>query len=435
MDPVIVSLTVGVSLIILLTFGVWIGIALMGVGLIAITAFTPINAGLTVGTTLWGAMNSWTLTALPLFIWMGEILTRSRLGDWMFQGLAPWVQGIPGKLLHVNVFGSGIFAAICGSSAATAATIGRITIPELRRRGYDDFMLVGSLSGSGTLGLLIPPSITMIVYGVAAEVSIARLFVAGVVPGLVLMLLFALVVGVWTKVRLSSVPDETIATDWKARREGLVKLLPVVLLIVFVIGTIYTGVATPTEAAAVGVTGALVLSFLSGGFGYKEFISSIESGVRTNCMIGLILAGAAFMSTAMGFTQIPNFFAAQVNGLGLSPVMLIMFLTVIFIILGCFLDGISMVLLTAAIVLPTVQAAGIDLLWFGIFIVLVVEMSQVTPPVGLNLFVLQGLSGRSLGYVAMATLPFFSMLVLMLVLIWNIPEMVYWLPDQMFTRR
>lgn len=435
MDPATVSLTVGASLFALLIFGAWIGLALMGVGLIAIAAFTPVNPGLTLGPTMWSATNSWTLTALPMFVWMGEILTRSRLGEWMFQGLAPWVQRIPGKLLHVNVFGSGIFAAICGSSAATAATIGRITLPELRRRGYDDFMLVGSLSGSGTLGLLIPPSITMIVYGVAAEVSIARLFMAGVVPGIVLMLLFALVVGVWAKVKRGSVPDENdIPTDWKARRQGAVKLLPVVLLIAFVVGTIYAGIATPTEAAVIGVAGALVLSAVSGGFGWKEFTDSVAGAVRTNCMIGLILAGAAFMATAMGFTQLPNYFATQVNGLHLSPAMLIIILTFIYIIMGCFLDGISMVLLTAAVILPTVHAAGIDLLWFGIFIVLVVEMSQVTPPVGLNLFVLQGLSGRSLGYVATATLPFFFMLIVMVILIWNIPELVSWLPDRMFSR-
>lgn len=435
MDPTTVSFAVGASLFALLIFGVWIGLALMGVGLIAIAAFTPVDPGLTLGPTMWSVINSWTLTSLPMFIWMGEILTRSRLGEWMFQGLAPWVQRIPGKLLHVNVFGSGIFAAICGSSAATAATIGRITLPELRRRGYDDFMLVGSLSGSGTLGLLIPPSITMIVYGVAAEVSIARLFMAGVVPGIVLMLLFALVVGVWAKVKRGSVPDENdIPFGWKARLQGAVKLVPVVLLIMFVVGTIYTGVATPTEAAVIGVAGALFLSVVSGGFGWKEFTGSVAGAVRTNCMIGLILAGAAFMATAMGFTQLPAYFAAQVSGLQLSPAVLIIILTFIFIIMGCFLDGISMVLLTATVILPTVHAAGIDLLWFGIFIVLVVEMSQVTPPVGLNLFVLQGLSGRSLGYVATATLPFFFMLILTVVLIWNIPEMVSWLPNQMFSR-
>lgn len=435
MDPAVVALALGGGLVVLLACGIWIGLALMAVGLIALEGFTSIDAGLSLGTTLWGATNSWTLTALPMFIWMGEILARSRLAEDMFRGIAPWVQGIPGRLLHVNVFGCGIFAAISGSSAATAATIGRMTIPELRKRGYGDFMLVGSLSGSGTLGLLIPPSLTMIVYGVAAEVSIARLFVAGVIPGLILMGLFSAVVAVWALLNPNDIPPRDPKIPLMAKLKESILLIPVVLLIIAVIASIYLGIATPTEAAVVGVAGALLLSGLSGGLTWQNFLEGVAGAVRTNCMIGIILAGAAFLSTAMGFTQLPLHFAEWIKTFNLSPTMLIAVLTVVYIFLGCFLDGISMVLLTAAIILPTVQAAGIDLLWFGIFIVLVVEMSQITPPVGLNLFVLQGMARRSLGYVALASVPFFLMLNAMVVLITMFPDIVMWLPDQMFTRR
>jgi len=431
MDPSSASLFLITAMILVLACGLWIGLALGLVGYIAFAVLTNANPALSFGTTIWGAMNSWTLTALPMFIWMGEILFRSTLSDDMFKGLAPWMQRLPGRLLHTNVFGCGIFAAISGSSAATAATIGRMTIPELRRRGYDDFMNIGSLAGSGTLGLLIPPSIIMIVYGVAAEVSIARLFIAGVIPGIVLMLIFSGVLILWALMNPDKVPARDAPMSLAAKLNESRRLIPIVGLIIVVLGSIYTGIATPTESAVLGVVGALALTVLTGTFSLGMLNASVMGAVRTNAMIGLILAGASFLTTAMGFSGLPRIFAEWVNTLGLSQLGLILALTIVYIILGCLIDGISMVVLTAAVVMPAVKAAGIDLVWFGIFIVLVVEMAQITPPVGFNLFVLQGLTGRSIGYVALAALPFFFAMLAMVAIIILVPQLATWLPDQM----
>lgn len=431
MDPASASLLLIIVMFLALACGVWIGLALGLIGYIAFAALTNANPALSFGTTVWGSMNSWTLTALPMFIWMGEILFRSTLSDDMFKGLAPWMQRLPGRLLHTNVFGCGIFAAISGSSAATAATIGRMTIPELRRRGYDDFMNIGSLAGSGTLGLLIPPSIILIVYGVAAEVSIARLFIAGIVPGIVLMLIFSAVLIVWALMNPDKVPPRDAPMSFVEKLNQSRRLIPIVGLIVVVLGSIYTGIATPTESAVLGVVGALALTVFTRTFSWKMFQASVMGAVRTNAMIGLILAGAAFLTTAMGFSGLPRILAEWVNTLGLSQVGLIVALTIVYIILGCLIDGISMVVLTAAVVMPAVKAAGIDLVWFGIFVVLVVEMAQITPPVGFNLFVLQGLTGRSIGYVALAALPFFLAMLAMVAIIVFLPDLATWLPNQM----
>lgn len=431
MDPVTAALAIGAILIALLTLGTWIGLALAAVGYAAMIMLTKAQPGLAFGTTIWGANNSWALTALPMFIWMGEILFRSRLSEDMFRGLAPWMQGLPGRLLHTNVYGCGIFAAISGSSAATAATIGKMTVPELRKRGYDDYMLIGTLAGSGTLGLLIPPSIILIVYGVAAEVSIARLFIAGVIPGIVLMLMFSGVVIAYALMKPATIPPRDPPLPLLVKLRESRRLIPVIGLIALVIGSIYTGFATPTESAVLGVVGALALSALTGGLTTRVFLDSLMGATRTSCMIALILTGAAFLTTAMGYTGLPRLLADWIAGQGLHQVALIAALTVVFIVLGCFLDGISMVVLTSAVVLPAVQAAGIDLLWFGIFVVLVVEMAQITPPVGFNLFVLQSLTGRDLWYVAWCAIPFFLAMLLMIVLVVAAPGLITWLPDQM----
>jgi tripartite ATP-independent transporter DctM subunit len=431
MEPATASLLLIGSLLVILAFGVWIGLALGLVGYLALVLVAGADPALSFGTTIWGSMNSWTLTALPMFIWMGEILFRSSLSDDMFKGLAPWMQRLPGRLLHTNVFGCGIFAAISGSSAATAATIGRMTIPELRKRGYDDFMNVGSLAGSGTLGLLIPPSIILIVYGVAAEVSIARLFIAGVLPGLVLMLIFSGVLMGWALMNPDKVPPRDPPMSLGEKLYASRRLIPIIGLILLVLGSIYGGYATPTESAVLGVVGSLILTLATGTFSWSMLGGSIMGAVRTNAMIGLILAGAAFLTTAMGFTGLPRLFAEWINAQGLSQIALIIALTGVFIVLGCFIDGISMVVLTAAVIMPAVKAAGIDLVWFGIFVVLVVEMAQITPPVGFNLFVLQGLTGRSMGYIALAALPFFLAMIVMIAILVALPELATWLPNQM----
>ncbi len=429
-DIAIMGLLV-LTLFAILGSGVWIGLTLSGVAWIAMALFSSRPAGDAMAVTIWGASSSWTLTALPLFVWMGEILFRTRLSQDMFRGLAPWMQALPGRLLHVNVVGCAIFAAVSGSSAATCATIGKMSLPELKARGYPDAISVGSLAGAGTLGLLIPPSIIMIVYGVSAEVSIAELFIGGVFPGLLLALLFSGYIAFWALRHPESVPASDIHYTFAQKLRESRHLIPVMLLIAAVLGSIYAGVATATEAAAVGVVGALAISAVQGSLTWQSFRDSLMGGTRLYCMIALILAGAAFLTLSMGYIGLPRHLAEWIGSLGLSRWQLLLALAGFYILLGCFLDGISMVVLTMGVILPTVQAAGIDLLWFGIFVVVVVEMAQITPPVGFNLFVLQGMTGREIGWIARVTLPFFVMMVVALGLIYAVPDIVTWLPQHM----
>ncbi|MBS0344160.1 MAG: TRAP transporter large permease subunit, partial [Proteobacteria bacterium] len=360
-----------------------------------------------------------------------EILFRTRLSQDMFKGLAPWMQSLPGRLLHTNVVGCAIFAAVSGSSAATCATIGKMTLPELGRRGYPKDMVIGTLAGAGTLGLLIPPSIIMIVYGVAADVSIAQLFIAGILPGIVLALLFSGYIAIWALRHPDQVPPADTRMTFMQKLHESRSLIPVALLILAVLGSIYAGIATATEAAAVGVVGALVISAAQGSLSWSTFSESLLGATRLYCMMALILAGAAFLTLAMGYIGLPRHLAEWIGSLGLSKFQLIMMLAAFYIVLGCFLDGISMVVLTMGVIMPTVVAAGIDPLWFGIFIVLVVEMAQITPPVGFNLFVLQGMTGEQLTYVARVALPMFFLMVAAVLLIYFVPGIVTWLPQHM----
>ncbi|MCD8564871.1 MAG: TRAP transporter large permease subunit [Burkholderiaceae bacterium] len=429
MDVSIIGLIVAVIMLVLLASGVWVAITLMSVGLLSMLMFSHAPAATIQSTVIWGQSSSWALTALPLFIWMGEILYRTRLAKDMFEGLTPWLAGFPGRLIHINVVSCGIFAAVSGSSAATTATIGRITIPELLKRGYDEKTTIGSLAGSSTLGFLIPPSIIMIVYGVAADVSITRLFIAGVLPGIMLMALFMGYLAIWSMLNPSKVPPREARVPILQRIWATRKLFPIVALMIAVIGSIYMGIATATEAAAVGVVGALLIALLTGSLTKQSFIDSVLGATRTSVMVSFILAGAAFLSTAMGFTGIPRELAAWVGTLGLDKFELLLALTLLFIILGCFLDGISIVVLTAAVIMPITQQAGIDPIWFGIFIVVVIEMSQITPPVGINLFILQSMTGRNIWQVAVAAFPFFLLLVVATILLILFPEIATWLPD------
>jgi len=419
------------TLFLLLGSGVWICLTLAGVAWIGMELFSSRSAGDAMAVTIWGSASSWTLTALPLFIWMGEILFRTKLSENMFKGLAPWVNALPGRLLHTNILGSTIFAAVSGSSAATCATIGKMTIPELTDRGYPPERVIGSLGGASTLGLLIPPSIVMIVYGVAAEVSIAKLFVAGVIPGLLLAGLFSGYLMIWALMNPEKVPkaDEGMSFTEKLRASS--ELIPVVLLIGGVIGSIYVGIATATEAAAIGVVGALLLSAYQRSLNWQSFKDALLGATRLYCMMALILAGAAFLTLAMGYIGLPRQLAEWVGSLGLSPGLLLLALALFYILLGCFLDGISMIVLTMGVIVPTVQAAGIDLIWFGIFIVIVVEMAQITPPVGFNLFVLQGMTRREINWIARVCMPYFFLMVLAVCLLYWFPQIAMWLPGQM----
>ncbi|SHM23838.1 TRAP transporter large permease [Roseibium suaedae] len=433
MDLSLVAFLLGIGMLAALATGIWVGVALFAVALSAMMLLVSAPTGTVLATTVWGASNSWDLTALPMFIWMGEILFRSKLSEDMFAGLSPWMRNIPGRLLHVNILGCGIFAAVSGSSAATTATIGKMSLPELKRRGYDERMAIGTLAGSGTLGLLIPPSIILIVYGAATEQSIARLFIAGVLPGILLACLFMGYVMVWALINRDKMPEAEEPVPFMERLRATRRLFPIIGLIAGVIGSIYAGLAAPTEAAAIGVLLSLLLSWASGTLTRKNFIDALMGATRTSCMIAFILAGAAFLTVAMGFTGIPRELATWIGTLGLSPLQLLAALTVFFVVLGCFLDGISVVVLTTSVILPMVQQAGLDLIWFGIYLVLVVEMSQITPPVGFNLFVLQGMTGHNIFKVAWMAMPFFLLMILATVLIVLFPELALWLPQTMLS--
>ena len=414
----------------LLGSGVWVGLALVGVAFVGMELFAASGStGDRMATELWSASSSWTLTALPMFIWMGEILFRTRLSQDMFNGLSPWLARLPGGLVHTNIIGCTVFAAVSGSSAATLTTVGKMSIPELRKRNYPEHMVIGTLAGAATLGLMIPPSLALIVYGVSINESIIKLFFAGVLPGLVLAAMFMTYVAAYSFVSKDWSPVQETGMTIVDKIKNSRFLIPVMLLIIAVIGSMFLGIATATEAAAIGVIGALVLAALQGSLNWSTFTESLMGATRTSAMIALILAGAAFLKMAMGFTGLPRELADSIAGMELSRFHLLMALLVFYIILGCFLDGISAIVLTMAVVEPMVREAGIDMIWFGIFVVVVVEMAQITPPIGFNLFVLQGMTNHEMGYIAKAAIPMFLIMVLMVfVLIW-FPELATWLPE------
>jgi C4-dicarboxylate transporter DctM subunit len=415
-------------MILFLASGVWIAISLGIVGLVAMLFTANVPIGSVLATTVWAASASWTLAALPLFIWMGEILFRTRLSEEMFRGLSPWLQWLPGRLMHVNVVGCGIFAAVSGSSAATCATIGKIALPELEKRGYDRSMSLGSLAGAGTLGLLIPPSIPMVVYAVTANVSVLQVFLGGFLPGLLVMGLYSGYIIIWSLLNPSKTPPRDPPMAFRDKLRQSAKLVPCLLLILTVFFSLILGFATATECAAWGVMGALLLAWWSGTLTRDTFLESVMSATRLTCMIMLILAGAAFTTAAMAYTGIPAALAEWVQGQNLTPHKLVLALTVMYIILGCLIDGISMIVLTAVIVLPMVKQAGFDLVWFGVYLVIHVEMAQITPPVGFNLFVLQNMSGRDTWSVAKSAFPFFLLLNVAVFIITFFPDIVLVLP-------
>ena len=426
--PIIIFLFV---LFLLLGSGVWVGLALLGVAFVGMELFTSRPPGDAMITTIWTASSSWTLTALPLFIWMGEILFRTRLSEDMFRGLSPWMARLPGGLVHTNIVGCTVFAAVSGSSAATLTTVGKMSIPELRKREYPETMIIGTLAGAATLGLMIPPSLTLIVYGVTINESITKLFIAGILPGLVLASMFMGYVAIYSKVSNRFNPTEEPRLSFAEKLRNSRFLIPVILLITLVIGSMYLGFATATEAAAFGVLGSLVLAAGQGSLSWSTFTESLMGATRTSAMIAFILAGAAFLSLSMGFTGLPRGLADFIATMELSRFELLMVLLVFYIILGCFLDGISSVVLTMAVVEPMVRQAGIDVIWFGIFIVVVIEMAQITPPIGFNLFVLQGMTSHEMNFIARAALPMFGIMVLMVFVLILFPDLATWLPENM----
>jgi tripartite ATP-independent transporter DctM subunit len=432
MDSIgITSLLLGTLFFFLLGCGVWIGVSLIAVAGVGIHFFTSIPAGKVLGNIAWNTLNSWPLTCLPLFIFMGEILFRTRLSQQLFSGLAPWVNRLPGRLLHTNVLGCALFAAISGSSAATCATMSKVTIPEFKRLGYDTSLSIGSLAGSGTLGFLIPPSIIMVIYGVLADQSIGKLFMAGVIPGCLAAALYMGYIVLRGLLNPSITPSTETSYTWGQRIRALPLIFPVFVLMVMVLGTIYTGWATPTEAAAIGVAGALLIALLTRSLSWLSFKESLMGSTKTTCMMCLIVLGASYFSTAMGYLGIPKAMAMMVAHWHLSPYALVFSLTILYIILGCFLDGGSIIVITLPITLPLVEAAGFSAIWFGVFLVIMAELCQITPPLGFNLFVLQKETGFEITYITRAAFPFFLLLLLTAALITVFPQIALWLPSKM----
>ncbi len=429
MDATVILATVLAILAIALGLGIWVGLALYCVAITGLALFRTMPVDKLLAQLTYNTLTTPELIALPMFILMAEILFHTRLSSSLFKGLSPWTHGLPGRMLHVNVLACTLFAAISGSSAATAATVGRITLSELFRRGYDRDLVMGSLAGAGTLGFLIPPSVIMIIYGVLSETSILKLFIAGILPGFLLAGCYMGYLGVRALLRPGLVPEEPLRPTWKDRILGLVDLGPVVFLILLVLGSMYGGFASPSEAAAVGVLGAILVSAGQRTLSWKTISMACLGAVRTTSMIALIVSGAVFLSVSMGFLGVPRMIATEIAALDLSPMGLILLLLVFYAILGCVLDGLSAIVMTLPITLPLVLAAGFDKIWFGVFVVIVVEMAQITPPVGFNLFVIQGLTGEDIGRVAKAAIPFFAIMCAMAILIAVFPEIATFLPS------
>jgi tripartite ATP-independent transporter DctM subunit len=422
-------------LTLLLGAGVWIGLGLIGTGWGLTALFRPnLPVDKLLAQQAFNAGTSMELLALPLFILMAEVLFRSRLSESLFTGLAPWTRRLPGRLSHVTIIASTLFAAVSGSSAATTATVGRITTTELLARGYDRNLVIGSLAGAGTLGFLIPPSVIMIIYGVLAAESVLKLFIAGIIPGLILAGAYSGYLAVRALINPALVGEMPPPTTWAERGRALVGLAPVVFLIVLVVGSMYGGYASPTEAAAVGVAGAALIGIGQRTLTWRGMREAAVEAALTCSMIGFIIIGAVFLSVVLGYLGVPRFIAAQIQALDLSPFGLILVLLVFYILLGCVMEGMSAIVLTLPITLPLVQHAGYDKLWFGVFLVLVVEMAQITPPVGFNLIVIQRLTGDRIGRVARAALPFFFIMIAMVVLISVFPGIVGWLPSTVAAR-
>jgi C4-dicarboxylate transporter DctM subunit len=439
-EPLILTLCLFAVLLVLLLGGVWIGFTLFGVGIAGLLIY-PSNLppsmsiwdkiGGLMANSAWNSMNSSVLTALPLFILMGEILFRTAISTRLLNGLVPWLSSIPGRLLHINVFACSLFAAVSGSSAATTATVGKITLDELSKRGYDRSLAIGSLAGAGTLGFLIPPSLIMIIYGVLSDTSIGKLFIAGVIPGLFLASMYTIYIIIQAKLKPGIVPDKDETYSFAQKMTALKDLFPILLLVFVVLGGIYLGFTTPTESAAIGVVGALILAIAYHCLTWDNFREALLSAVQTTCMICLIISGAAFLSQVVGFTGIARGISTYIVGLNTSPYVLLFILAIMYLILGMILDGISIVVMTLPIVLPIIITAGFDPLWFGIFLVIMVELSQITPPVGFSLFVIQGIAFEPVSAIIKATIPFFLIMILMVVILSVFPDLVLYLPNLM----
>ena len=430
-DPITIAIAVLCLMLAVLATGMWVFMALAivaSLSLFAVLGFSPDKIGAIASRIIVRSASSWELAAVPMFVWMGEIMFRTDISERLFKGLAPIVAKIPGGLLHTNVLGSALFAAVSGSSAATTATVGKITTTELSRRGYSESLALGSLAGAGSLGLLIPPSIVLIIYGVLAEVSIAKLFIAGIVPGLMIATFYSAYIVCRCMVSPHLAPANVVDAQDATAKEIVRNLAPIIGLISVVLGSIYSGWATPSEAAAIGVFAALTFALFSGQLSRKMLSVSMINALKTSCMVCSILICAAFLSSAVGYMHIPRNIALYLDTLGLSPYVLIAVLAIFYILLGFFLDGISIIVMSLPITLPIIVNAGFDPIWYGIFLVIMIELGQMTPPVGFNLFVIQGFSGVPIHKVAYYAIPFFLLMCIAMLVLVVFPEIVLWLP-------
>lgn len=439
-DPLVLTVVLLFVMFALLLSSIWIGASLMLTGIFGMLIFkNHLPASISIidkigdllSSSLYDSLNSWSLASLPMFILMGELLYKSSISSKLFNGLIPWLNNVPGRLLHINVAACSLFAAVSGSSAATTATVGKITLTELKKRGYSKSLAIGSLAGSGTLGFLIPPSLIMIIYGVLSNVSIGQLFIAGILPGLLLASSYAIYIIIAATINKNAVPEKSDKITWKNKVDSIKDLAPIMFLITLVLGSIYAGFATPTEAAALGVLGSVLLGLYFKSLDFEVFKVAILNSIKTTVMISFIIAGAGFLSQVVGFLGIATALSEYIASLHLSPYMLIFVVGIMYMILGMMLDGISMVVMTLPIVLPIITLAGFDPLWFGIFLVFMVELSQITPPVGFSLFVIQSISGEKIDYILKATFPFFVIMILVVVLVTAFPEIAFYLPRRM----
>ena len=431
MEIASISLTLCALLVLFMGGTVWVGISLFLVGFGGFIVFTELPFGSILATTGWNNTSGSAMMALPMFVWMGEILFRSRISENLFKGLTPWMDRIPGRLLHVNILACTFFAAVSGSSAATTATVGKITVPELAKRGYNKSLTVGSLAGAGTLGFLIPPSMMMLVYGIIGDVSIGKLFIAGVIPGFMLAGIFSLYIMVRCLITPSMAPAGAEHHTWRQRFQAIPEILPVLVLILVVLGSLYAGWATPTEAGAVGVVGSMIFALMTSSMNAKVFRESLMGSIKTTSMIMLIVLGASYLSVVVGYLGITRKLTMLVTEMGLSPFMLILILSLLYVVLGCLVDGFSMIVMTTPIVLPMITASGFDTVWFGIYLVLMIELAQITPPVGFNLFVISSLNNDDVLKIARDSMPFFCLMALMTALITIFPQIVLFLPNMM----
>lgn len=429
MDPIIIGVLVLVGLVLIIMSGIWIAI---GVGLLGVAVTYIFQTGEAITSYIpWVTANSFILTAIPLFIFMGEILLHSGASEMIYRGASKWFAWAPGGLLHSNIGSCAMFAAISGSSAATAATIGTVAIPSLRKRNYDDRMTLGSLAAGGTLGILIPPSITMIVYGAIGEVSVGQLFAGGIIPGIMFSVMFMIYIGIRAARNPTIAPKET-AFSISGLVQSFVDLWPIIILMGIILGGIFGGVFTPTEAAAIGAFTALLIALVLRQLTWQNLREALVSSVTTSCMMLFIIMGATMLGSVLALMGTAKALAAFLVSLVVPTKVIVLLIGAIYLVLGCVMEGLAIIVVTTPVILPAMIAIGVDPVWFGVLLVVLVELGLLTPPVGVNLFIIQGISGSTLGEVFRGTIPFFLIQIVGFLILVFIPEIVLWLPSVLF---